>query len=196
MNNLFEISGDEIKRILSLHEESTKQQYLNVLNEQINDFIVTPENLQLSSGDSKQNIPKGIKFFYDNRGQLYTNTFGKSEKLMRVIYFCNTGKFQFFSSNFGQINITNYKYDIKYPVNFETKLYNVCKNKGFRSDQQTTTTTTKSPVQQKPVTRQTPQQFAQQVKTYNTQIQTSLGSQKPTGQITDADLDNILTKLG
>jgi hypothetical protein len=65
-----------------------------------------------------------------------------------------------------------------------------------QTPQQTTTTTTKSPVQQKPVTRQTPQQFAQQVKTYNTQIQTSLGSQKPTGQITDADLDNILTKLG
>jgi hypothetical protein len=39
------------------------------------------------------------------------------------------------------------------------------------------------------------QQFVQQVKTYNTQIQTSLGVQKPTGQITDADLDNILTKL-
>ena len=32
--NLFEIKSEEILRILSLHEESTKKQYLNVLNEQ------------------------------------------------------------------------------------------------------------------------------------------------------------------
>ena len=35
MKNLFEIDSDEIKRILSLHETSTKQQYLNILTEQI-----------------------------------------------------------------------------------------------------------------------------------------------------------------
>jgi len=35
MKNLFEIDSDEIKRILSLHEESTKKQYLNVINEEI-----------------------------------------------------------------------------------------------------------------------------------------------------------------
>jgi hypothetical protein len=39
-------------------------------------------------------------------------------------------------------------------------------------------------------------QGGQQVNTYNTQIQQSLGGQSPTGQISDTDLDNILTKLG
>lgn len=33
MKNLFEIDSDEIKRILSLHETSTKQQYLNLISE-------------------------------------------------------------------------------------------------------------------------------------------------------------------
>jgi len=33
MKNLFEIDNNEINRILSLHEESTKKQYLNVISE-------------------------------------------------------------------------------------------------------------------------------------------------------------------
>jgi hypothetical protein len=35
MKNLFEIDSNEIKRILSLHEESTKKQYLNVISEEV-----------------------------------------------------------------------------------------------------------------------------------------------------------------
>jgi hypothetical protein len=37
MKNLFEIDSNEIKRILSLHEESTKKQYLNVISEALTD---------------------------------------------------------------------------------------------------------------------------------------------------------------
>jgi len=34
MRNLFDVNSDEIKRILSLHENATKKQYLNVISEQ------------------------------------------------------------------------------------------------------------------------------------------------------------------
>lgn len=42
----------------------------------------------------------------------------------------------------------------------------------------------------------TPGQFTQNVVNLNTEIQTSLGVQTPTGQLTDADIDAILAKLG
>ena len=45
-------------------------------------------------------------------------------------------------------------------------------------------------------TQPTQQQFVQQVTTNNKLIQTSLGVQQPTGQLTTADIDAIITKLG
>jgi hypothetical protein len=44
--------------------------------------------------------------------------------------------------------------------------------------------------------QQRQQQFIQQVTTNNKLIQTSLGVQQPTGQLTTADIDAIITKLG
>lgn len=240
MNNIFEISGDEIKRILSLHEESTKQQYLNVINEQSKDTYTTTQD-----HSSYMYIPKGTKFSKGGNGVLTTFTNG-----FRMYYNCN-GKFYIVKGD-------NQK---QYDPGLTKELANFClSQRSINKTQQTKTTpdqskpqqtttqkpvvkqTTKSPIQQKsnqsktqqpqltdqqkldkakkcgynswdeyknnnwvcktqttqqkPVTKQTTQQFAQQVTNYNKTIQTSLGSQKPTGQITDADLDNILAKLG
>jgi hypothetical protein len=52
------------------------------------------------------------------------------------------------------------------------------------------------PVVKQPTKQQTQQQFVQQVTTNNKLIQTSLGVQQPTGQLTTADIDAIITKLG
>lgn len=268
MNNIFEISGDEIKRILSLHEESTKQQYLNVLNEQSKDTYVTTQD-----HSSYMFIPKGSKFSKGENGVLttFTNGFtmyyncngkfyivkGYNQKqydaglTKELANFClsqrsigtSTGEFttdkeyvltsdgdkitipskntfRITTPNYvigpkvGDIGNLGYFCDTKifmfqndpkkrrfYGPTLYPKLDKICYTKKGGEVSQPQQTTTQKPVvkpttTKKPVTKQTPQQFAQQVKTYNTQIQTSLGSQKPTGQITDADLDNILTKLG
>ena len=111
MKNLFEINSDEMKRILSLHETSTKQQYLNILTEQVsqnNDsytlaYSVNLENtktnaheLKLFKGtvftqSGKQGILKSnpIKFQYVNTmsGQPRSTNNGV------VYYKCKTGKF-------------------------------------------------------------------------------------------------------
>ena len=326
MNNIFEISGDEIKRILSLHEESTKQQYLNVLNEQrhissaegpkhkINgnitlknvnlldrkltlfsgfkfiggygDFVIGVGKYQLLDktydGEIKFNcstrkfstyesgMGSGNEFWYDDtkvlsgklsplcvtlselsnyhvksiNGLEFSDKNGNNTYSITpnnyIEYFTKTSKARVLSSaknsyitftcpnNFNAEYLTKNKEVIKIiPKNKETlsffqKSFCNTKQKSNQSKTQQPQLTDQQKLdkakkcgynswdeyknnnwvcktqttQQKPVTKQTPQQFAQQVTNYNKTIQTSLGSQKPTGQITDADLDNILTKLG
>ena len=70
MKNLFEIDSNEIKRILLLHEESTKKQYLNVISEQeiplvnygnYNPYQQAFENEKLAKDKKPQN--NGVRSF-------------------------------------------------------------------------------------------------------------------------------------
>lgn len=112
-NNLFKIDSEEIKRILSLHEESTKTQYLNVLTEQLsqnNDSYTLAYNINLENTKSnahelklfkgtvfrqsgKQGILKSnnIKFQYVNTASGKPDYDGAKSGV--VYYKCNTGKF-------------------------------------------------------------------------------------------------------
>ena len=109
MKNLFEIDSDEIKRILSLHETSTKQQYLNILTEQISQNkdsytlsqAISLENTKLAS--RKLRIFKGTVFTQsDKPGVLksnsiqyqYVETNDKLTPKSGVVYYnCQKGKF-------------------------------------------------------------------------------------------------------
>ena len=51
---LFDIESDEVKRILSLHEERTKNQYLNIINEEGGN--VSDPNYGKSNAQPKQKI--------------------------------------------------------------------------------------------------------------------------------------------
>lgn len=56
MKNLFNVDTNEIKRIISLHEQSTKKQYLNVINEQTTlteDDLVELKCLSINGNDNK-----------------------------------------------------------------------------------------------------------------------------------------------
>ena len=113
MKNLFESDSDEIKRILSLHETSTKQQYLNVLTEQLSkthDSYKLLSNIDLENntagaeGDLK--LYKGAVFTKSKKaGYLESNTtyglpqnmtgnVAKSDNVKGVVYYnCKSGKF-------------------------------------------------------------------------------------------------------
>lgn len=104
MKNLFEIDNNEIKRILSLHEESTKKQYLNVISEQTDESVTVPTTVTIKSGnqDDDVKVPNSTKFsktndpnilitdkdkFYRDKGSLAIND--------KLTYNCSTGKFKF-----------------------------------------------------------------------------------------------------
>lgn len=290
MKNLFEISGDEIKRILSLHEESTKQQYLNVLNEGNQDTYKTTKEHKNGS----ITIPTGTIFSRSKKdGILYANVNNKGMHL--TIYynckkwfyivkgyeekqydkglakelsnFCNSKGGEVKQDNKQNQGTTSYTTELRHTLNngktpipaktkfikaeggasfnlskVETVTYYAsptqpftkpekkdnwcffsCKDskfyinkKGYDEDDKSKSLTNKlkgifcksdsgkkeDKVQQQysqqgqTIQQQPSQQPNQEVTNYNTQIQQSLGVQQPSGAITDADLDNILTKLG
>lgn len=66
MKNIFNVESDETKRILSLHENSTKKQYLNVLNvsESFNEYIADDKASQLRKQNNKKAF--GKKGTWDN----------------------------------------------------------------------------------------------------------------------------------
>ena len=64
--DLFKIDSDEVRRILTLHEERTKTQYLNIINEVSDKDIVpsltTSKVNTLASGLNTAAIDKGTVF--------------------------------------------------------------------------------------------------------------------------------------
>ena len=78
MRNLFEVDSNEMRRILSLHKESTKKQYLNVISEQTNpdgqSFTLSNDvNLENeTSGQSELKLFKGAVFKIANKNLLYS----------------------------------------------------------------------------------------------------------------------------
>ena len=116
MKNLFEIDSSEIKRILNLHEERTKTQYLDVVSEQTTDTsyktpsYTTSTQLMFSSNyDIPYTLPKDVsaKFMATNDSNIVT---AKNVKLTQnkngtnvyetknISFYCNQGKF-YFSGN-------------------------------------------------------------------------------------------------
>jgi hypothetical protein len=239
MKNIFEVDSNEIKRILSLHEESTKKQYLNVLNEagmsdegnylntnqQINNQPVKPKPDALASYttvgvNNLENVTpsqlelefyRGTKFVKKMSktkipyliSQLVTAKFKgdiiydkANDKPIKgkVIYWCSgklVGKYQFRAED-GQTKKNEMWYD---DGDLTPMLSRVCKYKSpnpiikpeIKKDE-----VKKGVVTKQPVNAQT---FATQNTDLTKQIQTSLGNTAPTGQITDTDLDLILTQL-
>ena len=105
MKNLFEIDSDEIKRILSLHEESTKKQYLNVISEQSGESITLPAGVyhKITAGtpESVINLPNGTIFSKTNDPNIlitYQDEFyqagGGKRMDGKISYNCATGKFK------------------------------------------------------------------------------------------------------
>ena len=80
MKNLFNVDGDEIKRILSLHEESTKKQYLNLITEdapQQTSSYTLASNVNLENVKDKKlpelKIFKGAVFQLENNRMIAKN---------------------------------------------------------------------------------------------------------------------------
>lgn len=99
MENKFNIDSDERNRILSLHESSTKQQYLNVLNEQETGSYTTKMDVKLNDNYV---IPKGTVFKITKPGVVSAKVPGTSkgtkyfhENTVNVSFYCTQGKYFF-----------------------------------------------------------------------------------------------------
>lgn len=109
MENKFNIDSSEIKRILSLHENATKKQYLNVLKEEVKNnsyTLLTDVMLQANSTDATTDLKlyKNTKLTVSTKkpGYLeYNGTYARPQNLTgmggqtkgMVYYNCKTGKF-------------------------------------------------------------------------------------------------------
>ena len=99
---LFDIESDEVKRILSLHEERTKNQYLNIVSEQttpVANYTTTQWN-KFDGGDF--GLPKGTKFVATGdplvvrspKAIAYVNYNGNWSKQEKAVsFYCKQGKF-------------------------------------------------------------------------------------------------------
>lgn len=244
---LFDIDSDEVLRILSLHEERTKNQYLNIINEEggnvsdpnygksnaqpkpkitpLQSWTVSSASYSLEpsksgSGNNELKFFKGVKFVQkiNKQGKPYLITQATNVQLPQtltgkingkatasIIYNCSTGKF----------SLTNVKNITMPSSQFQDKSQRWYDEEKYLTAQLTKVCQYKAPKQEPPVKDanagkdanvkvdrggqqrgEGSGQFTQDVVNTNTQIQTSLGVQTPTGQITDADIDAILAKLG
>lgn len=115
--NLFNIESDEIKRILSLHEERTKNQYLNIISEQSatpksNEFKVASFTNQTQLifstyfGDEGYVVePQTAKFEASTNSNIATaknvpirirdNEGNYISKKVNISFYCNQGKYFF-----------------------------------------------------------------------------------------------------
>jgi hypothetical protein len=199
MRNLFEVDSNEIKRILSLHEESTKKQYLNVLSEQmtLNQPVVLTN--QTTPGVNDITLPKDTAFKKSTIKDILITD--KIQYKMFAIpaaveYNCVTGKFKVQGAN-----------ELYNSENLETKYL-----KPYCEKVKQTNAATLTPEQQLQKAKKcgfkdwdsykksgwkcTPNKtFAAQNTELTKQIQTLLGNTAPTGQITDTDLDQLITQL-
>lgn len=137
-NNLFKIDSEEIKRILSLHETSTKQQYLNVLTEQQkkpSSYILDKDQ---SFMQTNQRIfgdyvaPKGTKFEPTSNPSVVmakgvkVNKWDGSWKAAGVhdiSYYCRQGKFYVSGDNekFTNQVVSNYLKPLCGNVNYQSE---------------------------------------------------------------------------
>jgi hypothetical protein len=257
MENKFDINSEEVKRILSLHEDATKNQYLNVISEigaggegDTNFFNPKPttNNPQSSqnktikydvgvyTGQLKNNKPegKGIMKYENgeiysgywkngvregkgtlkspddsvNAGSYYVGDWRKDAKTGKGMY-KYTANGAYYTGDFnneyrdGKGTYQN-KFNVKFYGDWEEDQF-ICNGKKvetYNLDKLKTNTcntnvkTNKQQGQPQQKTQPVQQQFVQQVTTNNKLIQTSLGVQQPTGQLTTADIDAIITKLG
>ena len=231
MKNIFEVDSNEIKRILSLHEESTKKQYLNVLNEQIfsspNDVVTKvvkdlktsaknnskpvqdPEALssyttsQVNCISEGRCVPSKTKFVsFKNRNDIavaYNVKLNKQDSPVNVVYYCRQKSFDMRFPK-GKIVGTNETLGNV----LREKVCNITgKTRKLNNDNPSTQTKENDYVKQldtvnvigKRKKSVKPQVFATQNTELTKQIQTSLGNTTPTGQITDTELDQLLTQL-
>lgn len=212
MKNLFEIDSNEIKRILSLHEESTKKQYLNVISEQAKPAVESftlDKSIDLENASDKNlgelRLFKGATFKIANKNLLYSRTKFKlvdstagtalTNLTDGVIWYrCNTFKF----SVKGQESSKFFNEDEKIS-NFSNNLKNLCaksqnfvpKNKKTKQPNVVNKSKVKTGTVSTPETVKTPNQIVDTIK----QVQQTIGVQNPTGQITDSDIDALITKL-
>jgi len=111
MENKFNINNDERERILSLHESSSKQQYLNVLNEEETSTYTLKADVTLTNTkitDNNLYLYKGTQFYKSktkpdvlqtsqvtvNRPQMITGQRSQSDNFKANVYYsCSKGKF-------------------------------------------------------------------------------------------------------
>jgi hypothetical protein len=213
MKNIFKILEEEKVRILEMHENATKNQYLNeqqtakipttytVRNPEI---ILTGQNKKTTASAEDLKIFKGAKFikqgntivaktnyqFLDPFGNVIRGV-GQNSSMREiktyqgnVTYGCSTGKYT-----------VNMRTDLMfYDKTLSPMLNKMCQAKTTETQPTTQEPKTQAPKTQAPKT-QAPKSNTQLID-LNKQIQQSLGNQQPTGQITDTEIDTILTKLG
>ena len=207
MENKFNINSEEVKRILFLHEDATKNQYLNVISEQAggldktngqykipNDVVVYPRPGE--SAKPKSFTIKTTSVIYPNyknnsviiQGVINNDTKKPADKNLKLT--CGTGELEYGDNTarfYGKDSQIIKTLSSTYCDGNKLKNWNVLLGKEEKR------------IIQKQKTQLTPQQrrqqFIQQVQQNNTQIQTSLGIQQPTGQITTNDIDTIMTIL-
>jgi hypothetical protein len=146
MKNLFEIDSDEIKRILSLHETSTKEQYLNVLTEQLSQShdsykLLSNVELENNTATAERNLKlyKGAVFVKSKKaGHLESNTtyglitnltgqVSKGDNKKGTVYYnCKTAKFFIPGFNYSWYEDT---YNSGYQKTLTGSLKQVCNSK-------------------------------------------------------------------
>ena len=218
MKNLFEIDSNEIKRILSLHEESTKNQYLNVISEQTNKDGVSftlSNNVRLEneiSGQSELELPKGAFFKIGGKNLLYTKTNylyvgtvfhkdgGKKPIPGVILYRCNTGKYnvkgnenvKYYSSKGDNPGLNELAKNLcAKSQNFVPKNKKTKQSNVVNKSKVKTGTVSTPGTATKSGTVSTPSQLVDTVK----QIETNIGIPTPTGQMTDVAIDALIAKL-
>ena len=98
MKNLFDVNSDEIKRILTLHEERSKVQYLNIINEQSTSLQYT--TTKQNCFDGSRCVPAGTKFVsLKNKGRDVAIAYGvklnKQESPVNVMFYCKSPDYRF-----------------------------------------------------------------------------------------------------
>ena len=108
MKNLFEIDSSEIKRILNLHEERTKTQYLDIVSEQDTSFTIPSYTTTKSNGLRQADkstaflfLPQNTKFEATKDSKIVTaknvnitnKEGGIQKENVRVSFYCQQGKF-------------------------------------------------------------------------------------------------------
>jgi hypothetical protein len=99
MENKFIINDDERQRILSLHENSTKQHYLNILNEQDGGNYTTKMDVKLKGGNGYI-IPKNTVFKILKKNVLTAQVPGTVNGMkyfnvssLNINFYCSQGKY-------------------------------------------------------------------------------------------------------
>jgi len=220
MRNLFEVDSNEMRRILSLHKESTKQQYLNLISEtrsqtqaeidaeyasknavtpptttkQFNGLNYTLQNDQTfigAVGGKKITVPAQTIVTVDQTNKKLN--IGKYFKFGCQPITVSQTPF-YYTSYDGKINYGNQGSAL---TNILRKRY--CKGTELKSNEEILGK--KKTVQQKPKVGGSPKVGGQvtlnpqQITDTIKQVQQSVGIQNPTGQMTDTDVDTLIAKL-